>query len=68
VLTVWLLLPLSVVVDDAAELAVDELSVVVVSSLPLPPAGFCSVLEDSFDTLDSVVVELVRDELLLVVT
>ena len=53
------------------ELAADEeASVVLVadeSSLPSPPAGFCSVLEDSFDVLFSVVDVLFR-ELLLVVT
>lgn len=47
-------------------LGVDD-SVLALSSFPLP-LGVCSVLEDSLDVLDSVVDELARAELELVVT
>lgn len=66
----WLLSPASVVppvVVLVEEDVVVELDVVV-SSSPVPPVGFCSVLEDSFDVLDSVVVDVVFREELLVVT
>lgn len=46
----------------------DEFVVLVLSVLSSsPPVGFCSVLEDSFDVLDSVVLDVVR-ELEFVVT
>lgn len=52
-------------VELADEVVVELLFVL--SSLPSPP-GVCSVLEDSLLELDSVVDELTRDELELVVT